>query len=115
LVERLKSDRLQRHGTDASPRLGGLDLAAHELAAYVNGLAAVVDVSPLERHELRRPQPGRGSEDDHRSCDGPELRRDGMNLVPGLEWPLLGEPPERVRNSPPGWVDVEQLPSDSGV
>jgi hypothetical protein len=47
-------------------------------APHVNDTGGAVDVAPLEPEPLRRPQPGRRGEDDHRAVHPAESRGDGF-------------------------------------
>jgi hypothetical protein len=71
-----------------------------------------VDVALLERKQLRRSEPGRGCEHDHRPVDGTEPLGGRLDLLPRFERPLLLRAAKLVRDAPFRRVGVEQPPGD---
>jgi hypothetical protein len=74
-----------------------------------------IDVPVFEREQLRRPEPGRRSEHDHRPEGRPEQLGERADLCPRLERPLFPAAPARVGHPALGRVLVDQLPRDRPI
>jgi hypothetical protein len=66
----------------------------------------------LEREPLPRPQPRGRGEQHHRALTWAEPIAERIELVPGVERPLLGVAPLRVLDPELGRVDIQQPPAD---
>jgi hypothetical protein len=71
-----------------------------------------VEVTPFEREPLGRTKPGGGREDHHRPVAGREIRGDGIEFGPRLEWALFPAPRRRVVDAELRRVEVDHSPDD---
>ena len=114
-VERVKRSGLERHRSHARFRLRDFEFASGEGAAHVDDALVSVDVAFLECDPLRRPQPGRGREQDHRPVSRADRFCERFEIRPRLERTLLFPPPHRVVDTDLGRVDVEHPPRHCSV
>ena len=84
-----------------------LQLHPFDLSRYL-----AIDIAVLEREPLPRPQPRGRGEQHHRAVTGAEPVGERVQLVPGVERPLLGVAALRVLDPELGRVNVEQPPAD---
>ena len=89
-----------------------LDPAVAEGTANMNDAFSEVDITPLERDPLARPQPGGRREDHHRTRLRSQVRRDSLELCPRLERTLLRSPALRIIDAVLGRIDVDHSPFD---